>query len=219
VLFKVVFLQFPYDLSDRQVEEQVNLHLAYKWFVGLQPEEVGPDHSPLCRLRARLSPEKFQEILNQIVQQAREVGLISDQLRIIPTPLQTPPAQTPNTPDPDARFGRKSQKKSFYGYKRHLATDAGSKIITAARVTPGNVPDSHEFVTLVDPCAREVTADKGYDTNANHQKLKRRGQCSSIILKNNRTAPQVLDPASSTNLPNRGGITDLARCATGDWRR
>lgn len=36
VLFKVVFLQFLYDLSDRQVEEdQVNMHLACKWVVGL----------------------------------------------------------------------------------------------------------------------------------------------------------------------------------------
>ena len=35
LLFKVVFLQFLYNLSDRQVEEQVNLHLACQWFVGL----------------------------------------------------------------------------------------------------------------------------------------------------------------------------------------
>jgi hypothetical protein len=53
VLFKAVFLQFLYDLSDRQVEEQVNLHLACKWFVGLQPEETAPDHTALCRYRAR----------------------------------------------------------------------------------------------------------------------------------------------------------------------
>ncbi len=32
-LSKVVFLQFLHDLSDRQVEEQVNLHLVCKWFV------------------------------------------------------------------------------------------------------------------------------------------------------------------------------------------
>ena len=64
VLFKVVFLpfgmlrvvsfaepQFLYDLSDREIEDQVNLHLACKWFAGLQPEEAAPDHSTLCRLR------------------------------------------------------------------------------------------------------------------------------------------------------------------------
>ena len=64
MLFKVVFLffdklrvvstvepQFLYDLSDREVEEQVNLHLACKWFAGLGPEERAPDHSTLCRFR------------------------------------------------------------------------------------------------------------------------------------------------------------------------
>jgi hypothetical protein len=64
VLFKVVFLlfdklrvvsnvepQFLYDLSDREIEEQVNLNLAGKWFAGLGPEEHAPDHSTLCRFR------------------------------------------------------------------------------------------------------------------------------------------------------------------------
>jgi len=64
VLFKVVFLlfdrlrvvssvepQFLYDLSDREIEEQVNLYLACKWFAGLGPEERAPDHSTLCRFR------------------------------------------------------------------------------------------------------------------------------------------------------------------------
>jgi len=31
LLFKMVFLQFLYDLSDREVEDQTNLHLACKW--------------------------------------------------------------------------------------------------------------------------------------------------------------------------------------------
>ena len=96
VLFKAVFLlfdklrvvsnvepQFLYDLSDRPGEEQVNLHLACKWFAGLPPEEAGPDHSALCRFRARLGPEKFQAIFNQIVQQARAAGLVHDRLRIL----------------------------------------------------------------------------------------------------------------------------------------
>ena len=76
VLFKVVFLLFDklrvvssvepqslYDLSDREIEEQVNLHLACKWFAGLGPEERAPAHSTLCRFRSRLGPEKFQQIL------------------------------------------------------------------------------------------------------------------------------------------------------------
>jgi len=221
VLFKAVFLQFLYDLSDRQVEEQINLHLACKWFVGLQPEEAGPDHSALCRFRARLGPEKFQAIFNQIIQQARAAGLVHDRLRIIdathlaaqvdlfrlpPTPAETPLAQAPGSPDPEARFGRKSATKSFYGYKEHLATDADSELITAVSVTPGNVADSAEFIELVDPRAREVTADKGYDTNANYQHLQANGQRSSIILKKNRTNPHVIGQANPASQRERANI-------------
>ena len=220
VLFKVVFLQFLYDLSDREIEEQVNLHLACKWFAGLQPEEAAPDHSTLCRFRSRLGPEKFQQIFNEIITHARQAGLVSDRLQIIDAthlqakvdlfrlpqpPVDTPAAQAPGSPDPDARFGRKSQKKSFYGYKEHMAIDADSELITAVTVTPGNVADSDEFTALVDPHARDVTADKGYDTDANHQRLKEGGQRSSIIIKDNRTNPAVIgqvNPKSQRERPN-----------------
>jgi len=83
VLFKVLFLQFLYELSDREIEEQVNLHLACKWFVGLLPEQAGPDHSTICRFRARLGPENFRDIFNTIVQQERSAGLVHDRLRLI----------------------------------------------------------------------------------------------------------------------------------------
>lgn len=203
MLFKVVFLQFLYDLSDRQVEEQVNLHLACKWFVGLQPEETAPDHTALCRFRARLGSDTFQAIFNHIVAQARAAGLVHDRLRIIDAThlaakvdlFRLPhdaPVQAAASPDPDARFGRKSPAKGFYGYKEHLATDADSELITAVAVTPGNVADSDVFEPLVDPQAQAVTADKGYDTNANHRHLKARGQRSGIILKRNRIAPDII---------------------------
>ena len=116
----------------------------------------------------------------------------ADLFRLPEAPPDTPSAPAPGSPDPDARFGRQSEKKSFYGYKEHLATDADSEIITAVTVTAGKVPDSGEFVKLVDPHAREVTADKGDDTNGHHQQLKRRGQRCSIIIKQNRTHPEVL---------------------------
>jgi IS5 family transposase len=221
VLFKVVFLQFLYDLSDREVEEQVNLHLACKWFAGLQPEEKAPDHTVLCRFRSRLGAEKFQAIFNHIIAQARDAGLVHDRLRIIDaTDLQakvdlfrlpaaapgTPPSEAPGSPDPDVRFGRKSANKSFYGYKEHIAIDADSELITAVAVTPGNVADSEVFIPLVDRQAREVTADKGYDTNANHQELKDRGQRSSIIIKKNRTAPQVIGQANPNSQRERLNI-------------
>jgi len=221
VLFKVVFLQFLYDLSDREVEEQVSFHLVCKWFAGLQPEEAAPDHSTLCRFRSRLGAEKFQQIFNGIITQAREAGLVSDRLQIVDAshlqakvdlfrlsepPADTPAAQAPGSPDPDARFGRKSQKKSFYGYKEHIAIDADTELITTVAVTPGNVADSQMIGPLIDPHAREVTADKGYDTDANHQQLKDNGQRSSIVVKSNRTNPEIIGQANPQSRRERSNI-------------
>jgi len=170
---------------------------------------------------ARLGPEKFRAIFNQIIQQARASGLVHDRLRIIDAthlaakvdlfrlpepPPGTPVAQAPGSPDPDARFGRKSAARSFYGYKEHLATDADSELITAVSVTPGNVPDSEVFAPLLDQQAQEVTADKGYDTDENHQKLKRRGQCSSIMVKKNRTNADIIGQGNPTSQRERANI-------------
>ena len=42
LMFKMVFLQFLYDLSDREVEEQITFNMAFKWFLGLSAEEFPP---------------------------------------------------------------------------------------------------------------------------------------------------------------------------------
>ncbi len=52
---------------------------------------------------------------------------------------------------------------------------------------------------LIDPHAREVTADKGYDTDDSHQRLKHSGQRSSIVAKNNRTNPEIIGQANPTS--------------------
>ena len=86
LMFKMVFLQFLYDLSDREMEEQAAFNLVYKWFLGLSVEELPPDFSTLCRFRARLGVEGFETLFNQVVEQARSRGFITDRLH----PYQRP---------------------------------------------------------------------------------------------------------------------------------
>ncbi len=52
-MFKMVFLQFLYDLSDREVEEQITFNMACKWFLGLRAEEFPPDHTT-CAVSGRV---------------------------------------------------------------------------------------------------------------------------------------------------------------------
>jgi len=67
MMFKLLFLQFLYDISDRRVKEEVNFNLVLKWFVGLSLDESSPDSSSLPHFRDRLGEEQFAQIFNQIV--------------------------------------------------------------------------------------------------------------------------------------------------------
>jgi len=68
MLFKELLLAFLYDISDREIEEQVNDRISFKWFLGLPANGFAPDHSTLTYFRDRLGTKRFEEIFNQIVQ-------------------------------------------------------------------------------------------------------------------------------------------------------
>jgi IS5 family transposase len=199
LMFKMVFLQFFYNLSDREIEEQCTWNMMFKCFLGLSAEELPPDHTTLCRFRVRLGAEGFQKLFNRVVEQARAQGIVRDRLHIIDATdiaakvdlfrLKKEHAQGDdddtyvdrNSPDPEARFGRKTKKKGFYGYKAHIVEDADSELIVAIKTTPGNVPDGVVFPQLIDGHPREATGDKGYDSAANHSHLEALGVASGII--------------------------------------
>ena len=203
-LFKVTFLQFLYDISDRRVEEEVAFSLIYRYFVGLDPSEEPPDHTTLCRFRKRLGPERFEALFNRIVTEARAKGLIDDKLHIIDSTHITAKVDLfrlkkeeredddddhyvdRSSPDKDARFGRKSPKKGFYGYKAHAVMDVGSEFITGLKSTPGNRADNLELPALSDPLSQTLTADKIYDSKKNREYLADQGIRNAIIPKRRR---------------------------------
>jgi len=198
MMFKIVFLQFLYDVSDRRIEEEVNFNLVMKWFIGLTIDESPPDASSLTRFRDRLGEERFARIFNQIVEIAREKGLVSDRLSIVDSTDVKAKVDTfkmrdspDNSPDKDARQGYKSERKPFFGYKAHASMDSDSEFITKLDTTPGNTHDSKEFPKVVDTQSRMTTADKAYDSNKNHRLLKRKGTTSAIIAKKNRKSHRL----------------------------
>jgi transposase len=103
LMFKMVFLQFLYNLSDREIEEQCPWNMMCKWFLGLSAEELPPDHTTLCRFRVRLGAEGFQRLFNQVVEQARSQGFVSDRLRIIDATDSA--ANHAHLAEPGAAFG------------------------------------------------------------------------------------------------------------------
>ena len=198
MMFKIIFLQFLYDVSDRRIEEEVNFNLVLKWFVGLAIDEAPPDSSSLTRFRDRLGEERFAQIFNKIVALARERGLVSDRLSIVDSTDVKAKVDTfkmkdntEDSPDKEARYGYKSRKKPFFGYKAHVSMDSDSEIITKLDATPGNTHDGEEFPKMVDSQSRMTTADKAYDSNKNHRLLKRKGGISAIIIRKNRKSSRL----------------------------
>lgn len=84
VLFRLLFLQYLYSLSDERVIQESQVNLAYKWFLGVSPETPLPDSSQLSRFRNhRLGASQIEDILYMIVQQCTKQGLIKGKTVIL----------------------------------------------------------------------------------------------------------------------------------------
>lgn len=81
-LFKFQFLQFHYNLSDREVIRDSRVNVAFRLFLGLGIKDPLPDPTLLCKFRSRLGPTRFQQIFDDILGQARTKGLVKDRLRL-----------------------------------------------------------------------------------------------------------------------------------------
>lgn len=80
LLFRMLFLQHLHEISSRDIEEQVNLNLAFKWFVGLEADAKAPDATTLNAFRERLGPERFNELTGVILDKAREQRVLVDKI-------------------------------------------------------------------------------------------------------------------------------------------
>jgi transposase len=82
MMLKLSFLQFQYDLSDREVIEQAKVNIAFRFFLDLGLESQLPVPSLLTQFRARLGAEMFRQVFEEILRQIRAHGLVKDRLRL-----------------------------------------------------------------------------------------------------------------------------------------
>jgi transposase len=82
LLLKLEFLEYHYNLSDRQVVDQAQYNMAFRLFLGLSLRSPLPHHTLLTYFRQRLGWQKHQEIFDALVAQARAQGLVKDRLRL-----------------------------------------------------------------------------------------------------------------------------------------
>lgn len=82
-MFRILFLEYYYNLSDVEVVKQLQVNILFRWFVGLSLDDPIPDDSSLSVFRARLREERFQRLFTRLIEQCREKGLLGHQLKIL----------------------------------------------------------------------------------------------------------------------------------------
>ena len=83
VLFKVLFLEFFYNLSDYEAVDQVKTNILFRYFAGLGISNPTPDHATVSVFRKRLGEERFKRLFDRIVIKAKGKGLIEGKLKIL----------------------------------------------------------------------------------------------------------------------------------------
>ena len=93
--------------------------------------------------------------------------------------------------DKDARFGAKSKKKLWYGYKKHVSVDMQSGLINKVAITFANVIDSKGFERVA-PKQGAVHADKAY-CDHNCQRVAKANNLHLCAIKKNNMKDKNFD--------------------------
>ena len=202
---KCLFLQFFYDLSDREMENRLRDDLAFRWFCGISLEEETPDHTFFCRIRTILGARRVGPVFKNIMQKAQEKGIVRKVFTFVDSSAIKAKETTweqrdkaikegeeklnnenveKYSADRDARFGCKGKGKFWYGFKRHESVDMGSGLILKVAVTPANVGDDKGFKYIC-PDGGMVFGDKSYCLKEPQQQMRANDCHSGAVMKNN----------------------------------
>jgi IS5 family transposase len=196
-MFKVLILQRLYNLSDEQIEFQINDRHSFQRFLGLRLGSTVPDYSTVWRFREALTEAgAIKPLFDQFTALLDQKGVITKKGTIVDASFVEVPRQRntreenqmvkegkvpedwKNQPaklsqkDMEARWTKKNEE-TFYGYKNHVKADAGSVLITDYAVTDASVHDSQALPELITKNNGEESlfADSAYKSAQTDQRL------------------------------------------------
>ena len=83
MLIKYLLIGFLFGIeSERRIEQEIEVNMAYRWFLGLDIGEREPDHSTISQNRRRRFNGQgvFRQIFEEIVRQCMEKGLVKGEV-------------------------------------------------------------------------------------------------------------------------------------------
>ena len=97
VMFKILFLEFYYNLSDVEVVKQLKFNVLFRYFTGIKIEDPLPDDTSLVVFRKRLGEERFERIFDKFIKQCEKNGLLEGKLKAIDATHIIADVAIPNT--------------------------------------------------------------------------------------------------------------------------
>lgn len=134
MMFKIMFLKRMYDLSDEVLVENLGYNMAFKFFIGLSPEEKTIDPSLLTKFRkTRITEDILEEMLSETIRQAIEKGLIRSRSIIVDS-THSYSKGNPETPTQILRRMTKNLRKEIYKSQPELAEHFPEKPLETATI-------------------------------------------------------------------------------------
>jgi IS5 family transposase len=215
LMFKILILQRCYNISDEQMEYQINDRLSFMRFLDLGLSDTVPDQNTIWLFKENLIKanvverlfKKFESQLEKegmivkegsivdatIVEVPRQRNSKEENQEIkegrIPAPWNEKPAKL-RQKDTDARWVKKNGENN-YGYKNHIKVCRKSKMITKYEVTDASVHDSQAIEQLLDKSDshHELYADSAYSGDPIKETLNKKNIRNRIHEKGYREKP------------------------------
>jgi IS5 family transposase len=215
IMFRMLILQQLYNLSDEELEIQVNDRRSFEDFIGLGVMDSIPDATTVSFFRERLiKADVIEELFETFDRHLRDPGFEAKGGQIIdatfiPVPKQRNtreenqeikngkvPESFKESPDrlrqkdTDAQWAKKNNE-IHYGYKNSIGIDREHGFIRKYEVTPADKHDSQMLPALLDPTNDDdfVFADSAYAGKIFEELLEAAGFESFIHEKGHRNHP------------------------------
>lgn len=192
-MIKALLLQQWYNLSDPGLEEALSDRVSFRRFCGLSLDGGTPDETTICRFRQTLNEKNLgTKVFDEILAQLDARGLVVRAGTILDATLIESQVRPPKNKeigiiskselDPDASWTRNgSHRRSFFGYKAHIATDKGAGLVRKVIVTTAKTYESEVADDLIVGDESAVYADKAYETKERRANLKAKGVKDRIL--------------------------------------
>lgn len=229
LMFKILILQRYYNLSDEQVEYQINDRMSFMRFLDLTIADDIPDSRTVWLFREQLVDLGLVEQLFEVfLGELERLNLIVNEGKIIDASfIEVPrqrnkkqenqsikageiPASIQENPhrkaqkDTDARWTQKN-KVNYFGYKNHIKSDAKSKLIKKYLVTDASVHDSQATDELLDEKDRGESfyADSAYTGEPQEKIIEKKGMGNCVCEKGYRNKPLTEEQKANNTTKSR----------------